>query len=156
MKVQVFAYKGYLVVAPNEPEQGINDNWWPTGGKDGDRLGCVLGDSEKNLGVSPEAIELMKTIEVGRDAIGDLDWWWCTDETYAFSWWGPIFRIIEPKTCVTARGFRPRPDKCSTIDNELPSELRTKVDAWIEKQDEDLVAWDEPFAIEYEDKEDEE
>jgi hypothetical protein len=145
MKVRVVAYNDKIVIITEKPEEGIEDQWWPTGGS---RMGCVLGDTKNKLGVSKEALELMKLVPVGRDAVGDIDWWKCDDGTYAFGWWGPIFRIIEPEVCQAAKKFlmNVAPEHYAgqyiEIPNELPQEIKDKVD------NSNGVCWDEPVAIE--------
>ncbi len=145
MKVQVFAHSQKLIIVPSDPEQGINDRWWPTGGKNGNHLGCVLGDSKARLGVSREALEIMQSIKCGRDAVGDIDWWACDDGTYAFSWWGPIHRIIDPSNAIAARGFGPYPDQCVIIENNVPANVLKDV-----LECEFAVSWREPTSLKWE------
>lgn len=140
LKVRVVAHKGKIVIVPRDPAEGIENRWWPTGGS---RLGCVLGDTKSNLGVSQEALDLMRQVENGRDAIGDLDWWWCNDETYAFAWWGPIFRIVDPAASQGARNFKIHPEQCTIIPNEVPEKARQVIDA-----NPEAAIWDEPRSIE--------
>lgn len=140
MKVKVVAHGDHIVCIPSTPEKNIGHKgqWWPTG--DG-KLGCVIGNTKKNLGVSQEAIDLMKKVEMGTDAIGDIDWWWCDNETYAFSWFGPIFRIIDATDSVSAREFRPHPDQCTIIPNEVPEAAIKAIQAG-------EAVWGEPWGIE--------
>jgi|GEM_PF-2010552 len=120
LKVRVLAHEGNLVMVPLAPEEGIDDDWWPTGG---DKMGCVVGDTRRRLGVSKEAIGLMRGIKRNRDAIGDIGWWRCHDGTYAFSWWGPIFRIIHPNDAEGSRDFATHPDQYVEIPNDVPPEV---------------------------------
>lgn len=124
LKVSVFAHNGMIVMAPNEPEKDIENEWFPT---NANRMGCVLCDTKNKLGVSQEALELMKTIQVGRDAIGDIDWWLCGDGKYAFSWFGSIYRVIDPKNAQSARGFKVYQNECTVIPNDLPDEVKTSL-----------------------------
>lgn len=142
MKVQVVAHQGHLVIIPDNPLEGINDRWWPTGGS---KLGCVLGDTKIRLGVSEEALALMRRVQVGRDAIGDLSWWACDDGTYAFAWWGPLFRLVDPSTAVAARDFREYADQCLVIPNVLGEEYVADVEAAIKAES---GVWREPFRVE--------
>ena len=124
LKVSVVAYKGKLVVCPDKPEEGVDQNWWPTApGK----LGCVVGDTKNLLGCSKEALDLMRKVENGHDAIGDIDWWAVDDGTYAFAWFGAIYRIIDVATAIGARGFRPYPDQCTIIPNNVPKAAKEAV-----------------------------
>lgn len=139
LKVRVVTHKAKIVIVPHEPTKDIDKEWHPT--TDG-RLGCVLGNTKSNLGVSQEALDLLNQVEIGRDDIGDLDWWWCANETYAFSWFGPIFRIINPATAVTARGFKIYREQCVIIANEVPEKARQVVES-----DPKTGIWDEPYAV---------
>jgi hypothetical protein len=141
MKVRVVAYNNRIVLVPENPEQGINQEWWPTGGT---RIGCVVGNTKANLGVSEEALVLMRKMRVCRDAIGDLNWWWCTDGTYAFSWIGPIHRIVDPDTSEAARGFEIFRDQCTIIPNDVPPEAIAVIDDHPRN-----YAWREPHAVAY-------
>ncbi len=145
MKVKVVAYRDRIIIVPDQPENNIGKDfrWYPTGDT---RLGCVIGDTKINLGVSEEALALMKTIKRGHDAIGDIDWWGCDDETYAFSWWGPIYRIINPATAEAPRNYNIT-DKhlaqCTIIPNEVPDLAKQVIDS--EAQ---AFVWNKPIRIE--------
>lgn len=140
MKVKITEYKGFLVIEPIEPEKDIDNEWWPTGQG---RIGCVVGNSKKNLGVSKEALAVMKGVRKNWDSIGDLGWWKCDDGTHAFSWFGSIHRIIDPKDAEAARDFRIFENECSIIPNEPPQEAKDKLDENMV----DVYAWKEPFSI---------
>ena len=143
-KVQVVAFKDKLVFVPFEPEKDITLEWWPTGGLYGDRLGCVLGDSERMLGVSNEALRLMKKIPRNNDSIGDIDWWLCDDGKYAFSWFGSIHRVIHTNNAQAPQNFVVKPDRCRIISNELPEEAIQFIDKHPE-----LHYWNEMHCISY-------
>jgi hypothetical protein len=130
LKVEVVAYKGLLVIIPKDPEKNVGKNfgWYPLGQT---RIGSVLVDTKKLLGVSRQAFELMKKIEVGRDCIGDIDWWRCDDGTYAFAWFGPIYRVIDPESAIAARGFfvtEALLEMCTIIPNDVPAEATESID----------------------------
>jgi hypothetical protein len=135
LKVRVVAYEGKLVFIPNEPEKGIGDSWWPVDQKG--KLGSVLGSS-KRLGVSQEALALMRTIKLNRDAIGDIDWWKCDDGEKAFSWFGVLYRVMDPADSEAARGFQVYESECVIIPNEVPPEAVEAVKAG-------APFWREPF-----------
>jgi hypothetical protein len=143
LKAKVFVHSDQLVIVPSNPLGGIGDDWWPTGGT---RLGCVLTDTKRRLGVSKEALLLMREIEVGCDAIGDIDWWRCYDGTYAFSWWGPLYRIINPDDSVSARAFREYHDQCQVIPNNIPEDVLRDVETALGS--EDPAVYREPFRVE--------
>ena len=79
----------------------------------------VIGDLVEKVGISPEALELMKKIKRNRDAVGDLMW----DEN-SFAWWGSNYRIMNPAKSETARDFRI--GKHTTIDNDQLSPFESK------------------------------
>jgi hypothetical protein len=87
----VLAYRGILILHGCSADS--RENWTPAG--DG-RFGCVVTDTAKHLGVSPEALELLKTVKPSHDAIGDVDWWKCGDGTYAFGWLGGHLHLVDP------------------------------------------------------------
>ena len=160
MKVRILAYKGKIIIIPVEPEKDVDVTkveggyWWPTGGS---KMGCVVGDTKKHLGVSKEALELMRDIEVGPDDVGDISWWWCADKTCGFSWWGPIYRIIDPDTAVSARGFAisNNPHVFDGQYIEIPNDVPRDVVEAIENCGGDDATWREPLSIERQnDKED--
>lgn len=145
LKVKVVAHKGHIVIIPHNPAEGIGEDggWHPTGGT---KMGCVLVDTGKQLGVSQEALDLMPVVCRGRDDIGDIDWWACDAGYWAFSWWGPIYRVINPRTAIAARGFRtPAADHYTLIANEVPADVATKVEEAIAT---DHAWYDTPHAIE--------
>lgn len=68
-------------------------------------IGQVIMNTRKNLGVSAEAIDLLKTVRVGHDSIGDVDWFQSSaDDT--FGWLGGPFSIKNPANCEAARNFK--------------------------------------------------
>jgi hypothetical protein len=151
IKVRVVAYKDRLVIVPKDPEKDITNKrprlWWPTGGTNRNILGCVLGNSQTMLGVSEEAIQVMRKVQCGHDAIGDLDWWKCDDGTYAFSWWGPIHRIVKPPA-MAARGFKVQEGQYIKIVNQVPTAAKKVIDAF-KPGEKETAAWKEPYFLEY-------
>lgn len=140
LKVRVTAYKGLIVIDVDEPREGIGDYWYPTGQG---RMGCVVFDSRNRVGVSKEAIELMSTIRRNHDAIGDLGWFGSDNHGYCFSWWGPIYRVVD-QTAEGDRGFFVRPGEYVEIPNDVPPDARAMLD--IEPA---VVAWRrDPISIE--------
>lgn len=103
-------------------------------------MGCVLADSKRDLQVSQEALDLMPEIDHNQDCIGDIDWWVCDDGSYAFSWWGPIFRIVEVYSCEAARGFKIYTDQCTIIPNKPTDEMKKACEA-----DTDACYWRTPL-----------
>ncbi len=146
MKVKVVAYKNHLVMIPQEPEKGIGKGWYPTGSED--RLGCVLTDSKKNLGISKQALQIMQQVKRNQDAVGDLGWWRCDNGKYAFSWWGALYRIIDLKA-EGARDFQVHSDQCTVIRNTVPKAAKLAIDANLERSEKKKhYHWALPLQIE--------
>lgn len=118
--VKILAHENLIICCPDESLLTKEHDWWVPTDTIGN-MGCVVMDSAKNLSVSSEALDLMKLVRVGHDSVGDIDWWACNDGNHAFSWWGPIFRVIDVNDSISARGFRPSNSLPFTeIPNELP------------------------------------
>lgn len=124
LMVAIFGYKGCLVITTLQPEKKMEE-WTPIGpGK----IGCVIGNTKKNLGVSKEALELMGKVETCGDDIGDIDWFSVNDGTHAFGWIGGLNRVVNTKTAEAARGFKVYRDECVIIPNKVPEEAMKKID----------------------------
>jgi len=121
LKVRVLAYDNKLFFVPNEPFYNIDNQWFPANDKG--RLGSVLAYSNLNLGVSREALELMRKIKRGRDGVGDIDWFKMNDGSCSFSWWGWLYRVMTPTDSVSARGFTIRDRDCVIIKNVITDEM---------------------------------
>lgn len=118
---RILEYKGKIICWPQQT--GKDKGWVPTGDHNGNNLGCVILDSRR-IEMSKKAIEVMDSMPRNGDAIGDMDWWACTDGTKAFSWFAAMFRIVDPSKCELARGTRMFPDDCVIIPNRLPAAVR--------------------------------
>ena len=144
-KVKVTAYKGQIVIEPIDPEKDVEKGWFPTGGS---RIGCVLVPTGQRLAASEEALALLQTIKVGHDAIGDVDWFRCSkgpgqeDGDYAFAWFGPLFRIVNPKTAEAARAFKVYRDQCTIIPNDPPDAAKKVID-----EHPTAAVWKEPHRL---------
>jgi hypothetical protein len=124
MKAKVTAYKGILVIEAQEPEKPDPD-WVPIGpGK----IGCVLCNTKKNLGVSEEALALLALVKRSRDAIGDVDWWAADDGTKVFGWLGGFCRILRPTEIEGSRDYTVFREDCIVIPNDVPEEARKAID----------------------------
>lgn len=134
--VKVLAHKGKIVTFPSNHEK--SKVFFPTGGTN---LGCVVLDSKKHLHASKEALDLMNKIKTNNDCIGDLGWWKCNDDKYAFSWFGAIYRIIDPKNCEAARDFKVFQNECTIIPNDVPKEI---IDGFKAKNR--MMLWKKPFS----------
>jgi hypothetical protein len=132
--VKVTAYKDHLVLTAvmKHPDRKTPE-WVPFG--EGN-IGCVLIDSKKNLGVSKEALELLKKIPPGRDDIGDVDWWKCNDGKYAFSWLGSTHSVKHIKVnheLTGSRNYKVHEGQFQDIPNEPDPEAIAVIDTRLKK-----------------------
>lgn len=51
-------------------------------------IGQVIHDTKNNLGVSPEALQLLRAIPKGHDSLGEVDWFNTSDGQQSFGWIG--------------------------------------------------------------------
>jgi len=93
------------------------------------RIGQVFMNTKETLGVSEEAIELLKKIPIGRDSIGDVDWFESSAQGDVFGWLGGPKTIKGPdlKELETARGFRIR--SYVSIPNDVPEDAKAYIDS---------------------------
>jgi hypothetical protein len=124
IKVKVTCHEEFLVIETVDPT--ADENFIPYGGS---KVGCVLIDTEKYLGMSDEAFKLIKTLHVSGDDIGDIS----THDSVkgqSFSWLGPVKRLLEiPKCDTSSDGIIDI--KYIKIENKIPIEafesiVRTK------------------------------
>lgn len=92
LKVKVTTYKNHLIIETLEPKQDAN--FFPCGGN---RIGCVLINTQKYLGMSKEAADLAKTIQKSGDDIGDISVWTTDNGRHCFSWIGGLRRFVDMK-----------------------------------------------------------
>lgn len=90
LKVKVVERRGYLVIKTLLPAG--DDNFVPYGGS---KIGCVLIETDKFLGMSQEAVDLIKDLGSSGDALGDLQLW-MSNKGGCFGWLGPPDRLINP------------------------------------------------------------
>jgi hypothetical protein len=117
IKVKVTCHEGYLVIETVDPTQ--DDNFYPSGGV---RIGCVVIDTEKYLGMSNEAFELLKTMKLSGDDIGDISTFQSAKGD-CFSWLGPVKRLADVSQSESSR------DGISDI-KYIPIENKVPLDAF--------------------------
>lgn len=126
LKVKVTCHEGFLVIETVDPTQ--DDNFYPAGGS---RIGCVVIDTEKYLGMSNEAFELLKTMKLSGDDIGDVSTFQSLKGD-CLSWMGPVKRLVHVSECETSKdGIFDI--KYIPIENKIPLEafeviVKTKAD----------------------------
>jgi len=138
--VNIFAIDGKIVFCPSSHKK--NKGFFPTGN---DNLGCVVINSKEMVKVSKEALSLMRRIRKNRDAIGDIGWWKCDDGKFAFSWFGAIYKVMDPKTAEGDRDFNVHEDQCTIIPNSPPQEV---IDGMKIKNNYGM--WRKPFSLSFE------
>jgi hypothetical protein len=141
-KVTVLAHEGHIILIPHAPLLNVDRNWSPV--NNAGRLGSVLGDSRRQLACSKEALDLMRSIRRNADAIGDLGWWLCADGTYAFSWFGALYRVIDPKNAEGDRDFHVHEQECTVVPNEIPEDILEQVRVAVAEK---RALWREPFRL---------
>ena len=97
IKVKVTSHEGFLVIETIKPKE--DKNFIPVGGS---RIGSVLVNTGKYLGMSNEAFALMKTIKKSGDDIGDVDTWE-SDRGQCIAWMGPLKRLVEVSNSESSR-----------------------------------------------------
>ena len=91
------------------------------------RIGQVFMNTKETLGVSEEAIELLKKIKIGRDSIGDVDWFESVQGD-VFGWLGGPKTIKDTADELeTARGFRIR--SYVSVPNDVPADAKAAIDS---------------------------
>lgn len=117
IKVKVTGYKDMIVIEAQEPQKEL-EGWTPMGPG---RVGSVLSKTAGRLGVSDEAIALLKKVKRSHDAIGDVMWWPCVDGSFAFGWMGGFYAVFDPKTAEGDRQFTvPDEGHYVPIPNDVP------------------------------------
>lgn len=116
-KVEITVYRNHLVITTNEVERDHPD-FTPAG--EG-RFGCVLVDTEKNLGVSQEAFQWLQGVPPSKDDIGEVMWFDVMAGKRAFGWIGGPFQILKPETTSGQRGYRASLDYVLIL-NQPPEE----------------------------------
>lgn len=124
MKVKVTAYRGLIIVEAQDPETPMQ-GWAPNGpGK----IGSIICDTAKNLGVSKEALDLLGQIRRSRDCIGEIDWFGADDGTKVFGWMGPFLAVFAPNRVSGSRNYHVFADSCKLIPNIPPEGIRKEID----------------------------
>lgn len=89
-------------------------------------MGQVIMNTAKNLGVSAEALQLLRSLKRGHDSLGDIDWFKTRDGQHAFSWLGAPHALKDPKTAETSRQYHI--GGYVAIANEVPEGAKAAID----------------------------
>lgn len=116
IKVKVVEYNGDVIIETLKPEK--DDNFIPV--TEPGKVGSVLLNTGKFLGVSKEAWRIIKGFKKSGDAIGEVMAWKAGDKD-CFGWLGPLGLRIGPDAEVDRDGIQ-------DIDFiEIPNELNPKI-----------------------------
>jgi len=118
---KVTCHNNVLVIEGPAPDFKHAD-WVPVGpGK----IGCVLMDTAKHLGVSEEAL---KKVRRSRDDIGDVDWFASHNNGHCFAWLGGLKAIFGEGAEGSRTYAVPEPGGYVVIPNDVPEEARRIID----------------------------
>lgn len=131
LKVKIFAYNNFLIFDTYKPYEDIGNDWYPVNDKG--HIGSTIDFTEKNLGVSLEALKLMEKIKRCSDSIGDISWS-ISNGRHVLSWIGSLYRIMDVNDSVAARDFRILKDKCVLIENIISDEMINNISENMWKQ----------------------
>ena len=124
MHAEITAYRGRIVIElkvsksiPGEVVTSLDTPRLP---------GQVIRDTRHNLGVSAEALALLKEVRKGAGEAGDVNWSKTEEGTAVFGWKGGRCVILNPDTCQGSRKFRV--GGYVTIPNDVPDGARRQLD----------------------------
>lgn len=122
----VTAYKGKLVIELLAQKSIANEvtTSLDTPGV----FGQVIENTKEHLGVSKEAIELLKQVKKGYDSIGDVDWFKVDNGNYAFGWIGGPYAIVDPMKAEGSSTYIV-PNDYIEIENNVPDGAKVYLDS---------------------------
>lgn len=125
MHAEITAYRGRLIITlladrsiPGEVITSQDNPRFP---------GQVIYDTGRNLGVSKEALRLLRELPPGSEEVGDLNWFHIEKDKPMFFWRGGRYAIFSPDYIHAARDFNVREHVC--IPNRVPADARAQLDA---------------------------
>lgn len=86
----------------------------------------IIRDTARHLGVSKEALALLKKVRRSQDTAGDLDWSRDNEGKLCFGWCGGNCLILSPENCRGSSKFGVR--SCVDIANKVPEGARRQLD----------------------------
>lgn len=126
LAARITAHRGYLIFHAREGDfPGLlhcNER----------RVGTTVVGTGARLGISDEAIELLRKVKIGNDGIGDVMWWPLNGEEvcFVYGWLGLNCEIKNPLKIEGDRYFGiPSPQAWVTITNESDPEAVAVIDA---------------------------
>lgn len=125
MYAEITAYRGRLIITllakrsiPGEVITSHDNPRFP---------GQLIFDTARNLGISKEALRLLRTLPTSHEDVGDLNWFYSEDDKPVFFWRGERNAIFSPDYCYAAKNFNIRDHVC--IPNRVPAGARAQLDA---------------------------
>jgi hypothetical protein len=122
IKTRILGHKGWIVVDTADLTQ--DEDFIPAGGS---RIGCVLANTKERLGISDEALELLKKIPKSHDDIGDVDCFKSGDK-WIFGWLGPARRLISTVGTSGSSSYDINALEFKRIPNDVPVEAKNAVE----------------------------
>lgn len=123
MHAKVMAHRGFLVcelVATRSISDEVSTNLDQPG-----FAGHVIHDTRLHLGVSPEALRLLKDIKRGTQKTSEVDWFLDNNGRPAFAWSGARYLIRHQSLLEGSLRFEVGAHK--VISNEVPEGARTAI-----------------------------
>lgn len=124
MHAEITAYRGRLIITlltdhsvPNEVLSSQDNPRFP---------GHVIYNTGRNLGISKEALRLLRTLPASSGEPSDINWFEIDEGKPMFFWRGGRYAIFSPEYCVAATEFKIR--KHILIPNRVPSGARAQLD----------------------------
>jgi hypothetical protein len=124
MHAEITAYRGRLIITlladhsiPGEVISSQDNPRFP---------GQVIYDTARYLGVSKEALRLLRTLPTCSEEASDLNWFQINDDKPMFFWRGGRYAIFSPEYCCVAKDFKIR--EHILIPNRVPAGARAQLD----------------------------
>lgn len=127
LHAKVYGYRGHIVIEQitmnSVPDEFVTMLDTPG------NLGQVVCKTREHLGVSSEALELLRTIKPGRDGLGEVMWFKTNDGHHAFGWLGGCYLALDVTDIVTSRDYVVPESDFVLIENTVPEGAMAFVDA---------------------------
>lgn len=124
MHAELTAYRGRLIITlltdhsiPGEVLTSQDNPRFP---------GHVIYDTSKHLGVSKEALSLLRKLPTSSEEASDLNWFLIDEDKPMFFWRGGRYAIFSPDYCIAAMEFKIR--EHILIPNRVPAGARAQLD----------------------------